>query len=636
MKTHKVRPTLVATKNRVHDTYMVDKLEYHTDGKLSINTLWNFEIEDKDSEYEKVRQEMHNAVSKADVVSTFLFESKSVGLKSNKQKLEDGTILTWNHFQLDVPPAFVHNSRQVSVAAKIGLRNSVVDSFSLGLAEITVEAVKTVIELIEQNSLYRGDQYKHSLVEFLKLKKQYDKLTSLKKKKLFAWKTAVVLPGEIAKIRSTAIGTLLTDLSKNKELDHAVRAFESIVAPVNYKRSTPLVTEAMKKAARARIEELGIQDSLQRRYATIDDINVTNVLFTNRPSKMEVDDVFNKLEVTTPDINPKNLSKIETISIDKFIQSVLPNISSMEIAVENHHEANFMALTAPLNPGSPSMFQWNNGIAWAYNNDVTDAIKEKVKAAGGSVSGAMRVSLSWHNCDDLDLHVTDPNKMHTYFAKKRPSSKSGFLDVDMNAGSCRSNSPVENITWEKAEYILPGKYQIRVHNFSKRSNEKVGYSLQIEFDGQIYQFDQLRSPGSKGYDVYEMSYSPKKGLVMLTNGANSSVHSKTIFGVETNKFQKVNMMLLSPNCWGENCVGNKHYFFIISKAAMTTPIRGFFNEYLRQELSAERKIFEALGSALKVEPSDYQLCGVGFSSTLRNSVICRVTGTFTRTLKIEF
>lgn len=603
---------------------------------LTIDTLWNFEIADKDSEYEKTRQEMHNAVSQAEVISTFLFESKSVGLKNNKQRLEDGTVLTWNHFQLDIPAVFVHNSKQVSSASKIGLRNSTADSFSLGLAEITIEAVKTVIELIEQNSLYRGDQYKHALVEFLKLKKQYDKLPSLKKKKLFVWKISATLAGEIAKIRSTAIGTLLTDLSKNKELDHAVRSFEAIVAPVNYKRSTPIVTEAMKKAARARIKELGIQDSLQRRYATMDDITVTNTLFIDRPSKLEVDDVFNKLEVTTPDINPKNLSKIETIHIDKFIQNVLPNITSMEVAVENRHEPNFMALTAPLNPNSPSMFQWNNGIAWAYNNDVTDAIKEKVKAAGGSVDGAMRVSLSWHNCDDLDLHVIDPRGSHTYFGKPRPSQTAGFLDVDMNAVSCKSTSPVENVTWEKKEYILPGKYQISVENYSKRSNTNVGYSLQIEFDGQIYQFDRSQSPTQSHKDVYHMHYSKSKGLVMMTEGANSSVHSKVLFGIETNKFQKVNTMLLSPNCWGDNCIGNKHYFFIISKAAMTTPIRGFFNEYLRQELNAERKIFEALGSALKVEPSDYQLCGVGFSSTLRNSIICRVTGAFTRTLKIEF
>ena len=39
MNTIKVRPVLVSTKNKVHDTYMIDNLEYQTDGKLSINGI---------------------------------------------------------------------------------------------------------------------------------------------------------------------------------------------------------------------------------------------------------------------------------------------------------------------------------------------------------------------------------------------------------------------------------------------------------------------------------------------------------------------------------------------------------------------------------------------------------------------
>jgi hypothetical protein len=50
----------------------------------------------------------------------------------------------------------------------------------------------------------------------------------------------------------------------------------------------------------------------------------------------------------------------------------------------------------------------------------------------------------------------------------------------------------------------------------------------------------------------------------------------------------------------------------------------------------QRKFFEALGSKMKVENSKNQLSGIGFSSTKRNSVICKVTGSFTRTLKIKF
>ena len=37
MKTKTVKPVLISTDTHIHDTYMVDKYEYHEDGKISIN-----------------------------------------------------------------------------------------------------------------------------------------------------------------------------------------------------------------------------------------------------------------------------------------------------------------------------------------------------------------------------------------------------------------------------------------------------------------------------------------------------------------------------------------------------------------------------------------------------------------------
>jgi len=63
---------------------------------------------------------------------------------------------------------------------------------------------------------------------------------------------------------------------------------------------------------------------------------------------------------------------------------------------------------------------------------------------------------------------------------------------------------------------------------------------------------------------------------------------------------------------------------------------GFFNEYLKNELLEHKRVFEALGSKMRVEPSEEQLSGVGFSSTQRNSLVVRVTGHVTRILKAVF
>jgi len=63
---------------------------------------------------------------------------------------------------------------------------------------------------------------------------------------------------------------------------------------------------------------------------------------------------------------------------------------------------------------------------------------------------------------------------------------------------------------------------------------------------------------------------------------------------------------------------------------------GFFNEYLKQELAEHKRVFEVLGSKMKVEDDENQLSGLGFSSTLREQVICKVEGNISRLLKIIF
>ena len=96
------------------------------------------------------------------------------------------------------------------------------------------------------------------------------------------------------------------------------------------------------------------------------------------------------------------------------------------------------------------------------------------------------------------------------------------------------------------------------------------------------------------------------------------------------------MIMNSPNHWDGQTTGNKHYFFMLEGCKQEGGARGFYNEFLTDDLRDHRKVFEVLGSKMKTPESDDQLSGVGFSSTQRNHVFCRVAGSFTRTIKITF
>jgi hypothetical protein len=109
-----------------------------------------------------------------------------------------------------------------------------------------------------------------------------------------------------------------------------------------------------------------------------------------------------------------------------------------------------------------------------------------------------------------------------------------------------------------------------------------------------------------------------------------------VYGLETKQFHKVNLMCLSPNHWGENKSGNKHYMFMLDGCKTPADIRSFHNENLIPELAAHRKVLEVLGAVNMIEPSDEQLSGLGFNSTVRDEVILKLAGTHKRMIKVKF
>ena len=129
----------------------------------------------------------------------------------------------------------------------------------------------------------------------------------------------------------------------------------------------------------------------------------------------------------------------------------------------------------------------------------------------------------------------------------------------------------------------------------------------------------------------------KAGIEVIPHLA-STQSSKVLWNVTTQTFVPVSLVLLSPNHWEDtgSGIGNKHYLFMLDGCRNDGSARGFFNEFLKPELDQHRKVIEMVGSKMKTDLSDRQLSGLGFSSTQRNSITCRVTGSFTRNITITF
>lgn len=589
-------------------------------------SIWDIEI---GGHYQVVADALSKTV-KSEIKNIFRHYEKKLGTDFNHQLLGEETI-KWEHFYYELPKKFVTHKDSIGTILSDARGNK--DVFKRGLIEISIDAANTVLELIEQNSLYRGIENKDIVGLFVKYKKKFE-LTKELEKDNYCWINSVKIGG-VARIKNTAIGTLLVDISEGKGLDEAVRMFESKVAPTNYKRSSAVVTKGMINKAEKKVIEFGLENALGRRYAIMDDITINNILFADRTIKKSMN-VFDTLKKEAP--VKKNLKKVEEVNIKTFIETILPKADSIEIMFENSHINNLISLISPKNPNPNRLFKWDNNFSWSYNGEVTDSIKERVKKAGGNVSGVLRYSIQWNDGDnnqnDFDAHCIEPNgNLISYPKKGKIQSSSGMLDVDIiNPGN---KIAVENITWININKMQEGEYKLIVHNYSHNGG-KTGFTAEVEYDGQIYSYAYNKElKNNEKVTVAEIEFSREKGIKFIKSLPFIQA-SKEIWGIKTNNFHKVQMIMNSPNYWDGKKIGNKHYFFILEDCKNNKETIGFYNEFLRNDLTGERKVFEVLASKMKVKKSDNQLSGLGFSSTKKNYIFCKVTGSFTRTIKINF
>lgn len=558
----------------------------------------------------------------------FLHNEREIGREQTTEINPDGDIV-WDHFYQVVPePSY----RKTGIAEEKGKAQTHRKVLQRSLEEISKESVEIVLELINDDAIYRGVEHKATVQLLQKLQHEYE---NYQNKAVFLWKKAVELK-EVCSLRNTVIGTLLVDISNGVELEVAVKKFEDKVAPHNYKRSKSLVTERMKEDAKKTAKELGIEPSLLRRHATKEDIRVANVLFADHSVKPFMEDsVFDTIKTSSKKANVQKFDKVQEVSVEKFIKDILPSADSVELFLENNLEKHLMTLVAPVHGTAPNIMKWGNNFSWTYNGDVADSLmKERVKTAGGSVVGDLRFSIQWNdsatNLNDLDAHCQTPNNL-ICFSNKRDLSSGGNLDVDiMNPRGVA----VENIIFPDKDKMKEGVYDFLIHNYSERGGRN--WEAQIEFDGEV--FDYTYEGGFRNNQkqlVAKVKYSKSKGFELIGGMENSS-QSKQIWNLETKQFHKVNMIMNSPNHWDGEETGNKHLFFILDDCKNPESVRGFYNEYLRQDLNKHRKVFEVLASQLKAEYSEEQLSGVGISSTLDKEVLLKVTGKTSRVIKVKF
>jgi hypothetical protein len=612
------------------------------DGKLV--SVWD--LVGAEGEYAVVAKALAEHVRSRPVIGLFRKEEAKYGTEYNHED-RNGKITRWYHFEAILSPKHFTGKQTATIRGEYATN---VGSFERGLQTFTTAAFDDIVELIEANQLYKGAEALPALKAFRKFHTEYHAIPAddVQARSNYVWLNNANAP---VSYRGTSMGTLVEDFSEGKITQEiAIKAYEKKVAPENYKRPTAAITEKQKAAAFQTIVDLDLEDALQRRFAKLSDIGIDNVLWVDNTvqSKMKggLAGLMDSLPTAAVVVDP---AKAEDISIDDFMANILPQVKSMEVFFKNANQTNLVSLTAPVYEGVNKLFKWNNDFAWSYNGEVADSLRQRVAELGGRVDGVLRFTHTWNydglNQSLMDLHVFMPGssvqrprpgveEIHDNYGTGRrvgwnlrsDRTSGGVQDVDFTTAPGKS-VPVENITFPDLKKMPEGKYLFKVHNWALRQTTKSGFKAEIEFGGQVYQYEHAKALKNKQW-VTLAEATLKNGKFEIEHILPSTASSVEAWGVSTEQFVKVTTVMKSPNHWegNEGNTGALHWIFMLENCINPDATRGIYNEFLKPELDKHRKVFEILGTKTKCPPATEQVSGLGFTAARNDSVLVKVSG----------
>ena len=582
-------------------------------------------------EYQEVYNILNDYLINKPIKNIFVSSLKQIGIEKSLEETETDvdslvvppSFMRHDHFYLPVPKKYQTDKNHIGKKQDKFLTNRLL--LEASLKEINEYAVNSILDLINDNNLYRGTQWKSTLEKFKSIKEKIPEDADENRLNNWYWYQSVMLGDMVSRLKNSSIGILLVNVSKGVPLERALTLYETITAPSNYQRPKPIFTQQMLEDGKKKIEELGYIESIPRRYANIEDLSVNNVLFVDRDvasSMKDSNDVFDMLSQQAI-TKPKKFDYIEAISLDDFVEDVLPKAKQLSLYTDTILKNNFVSLLTAQNDEAPSMFKWDNPFSWTYINNVADSMKQQVKNMGGDVDVDVRFSIRWNDFmeewdeNDLDAHCTTPQGQEIYYMSMKDPHTGGWLDVDI-VHPRRNEVAIENIQFKDKTKMIPGEYLFRVHQFNYRGGNR-GFDAEIEINNTIYPFSYPHRLTQEEYvNVAKVIIDTNYDLAIVPI-LSTEVQSSTFWNVKMNDFVPVSLVCYSPNYWG-NAIGNKHLFFMLKECKNDSTPNAWYNEFLNTELLEHKRVMEALGTAAKVDEADNQLSGMGFAVTKENEI----------------
>ena len=289
-----------------------------------------------------------NAVWKARVTGVFITSDKRLG------NFKTGN---WYHMCVDIPKSMRHRYTVYTAEQKMAEKKEEFKMLMTATCKYDTDTVKTAVNLLKTNSLYRSEKIVGQAEWFLKFREQkgrtdWGRLTNI------AWKFVATAPSGFCHISGSVLGSLLDDIKFGYDFEEVKRRFDDRVNPIKYQR--PQAAPTAQNVARAEkiVAELGIANSLKRRYARFDEVQ--KIWVPKQDINQPPYGVFAGIKTKDAVKKPEPLvGKTTTMTWEKFQRTVLPTAKKIEYKVA-YGRNSYGALVTAEDPEAPPIIQWDS------------------------------------------------------------------------------------------------------------------------------------------------------------------------------------------------------------------------------------------------------------------------------------
>lgn len=373
------------------------------DGGLH-SVMWD-ESTVQDPVYRAVVAKLRDVVERGVVVGPFYSTDRVWG---------QGVTGDWAHFSVSPGPRLVMvNGLTETVEQKMAKVVEERGMLERGLQEFSVRTIERVVGLLEAEAVFRGEKFLTYARWLLDVAKLWRGTRHLGKKDNLLWDAAALAPAGWCHVRSSVLGTFLSDVESGIFGQKACVRFREKLNPSQYQRPTSAPKAGNVAAAEVLAARLSSGRAFDRRYAELRDVQE----WLWRDGERAVGDavpaggdaasgpVFGRVKPRGPavyhDRGGPELLPPRTVTWVYFRDRVLPSALSIEYDAPWDGTVNGYAFVTASDPEAPPILQWDradrrNPVSWYTVNPTPMRARWNLPSLRVQVLGVTRFPCEWN------------------------------------------------------------------------------------------------------------------------------------------------------------------------------------------------------------------------------------------------